>query len=131
MMGGDRDKRTKWWSSQDCFGAFNTMCDGLHSHKPWASTITDKGLHFPTKEEASYPQLLCDHVAHTVKALAIEKGFTPFESLIQQSKQQSSAALQHVNMGFLPRGRKLKPLVSEFSHYKTWILSDKSKQQPS
>ncbi len=123
MMGGDRDKRTKWWSSQNYFGAFNIMCDGSHSLKPWTPTITDhQGLLFPTKEEAAYPQLLCDRVAHTVEELAVEKGFKPCESLSEQSKQQSSAALQHVNMGFLPRGKKLKPLVSEFSHYKTWIF---------
>ena len=122
MMGGDRDKRTKWWSSKNYFSAFNIMCDGLHSHKAWTPTITEKGLNFPTKEEAAYPQLLCDRVSHVVKALAIEMGFNPTESLLEQSKQQTTAALQHVNMGFLPRGKKLKPLVSEFSQYKTWIF---------
>ena len=49
--------------------------------------ITDKGLHFPTKEEAAYPQLLCDRVAHVVKSLAMERGFKPAESLLEQSKQ--------------------------------------------
>ena len=122
MMGGDRDKRTMWWSSKDYFSAFNILCDGLHSHKARTPMITDKGLHFPTKEEAAYPQLLCDRVSHVLKSLAIERGFKPVESLLEQSKQQTSAALQHVNMGFLPRGKKLKPLVSEFSHYKTWIF---------
>ena len=83
---------------------------------------SENGLHFPTKEEASYPQLLCDRVSHVVKSLAEELGYTPMESLFQQSQQQTSSALQHVNMGFLPRGRKLKPLVSEFSLYKTWAF---------
>ena len=55
MMGGDRDKRTTRWSSKDYFSAFNILCDGLHSHKAWTPMITDKGLHFPTKEEAAYP----------------------------------------------------------------------------
>ena len=54
--------------------------------------------------------------------LAVEICFSPMESLVEQSKQQSSAALQHVNTGFLPRGRNLKLLVNEFSHYKTWIF---------
>ena len=48
--------------------------------------------------------------------------FAPLESLPQQAKQRASAALQHVNMGFLARGQKLKPLVSEFSHYSTWLF---------
>ena len=82
------------------------MCDGLHSHKAWTPTITEKEFHFPTKEEATYPQLLCDRVSHVVKALAIEMGFNPMELLLEQSKQQASAALQYVNMGFLPRGKK-------------------------
>ena len=122
MMGGERDKKTKWWSSKGYFNAVNIMSDGLHSHKPWTPAITGAGLHFPAKEEASYPQLLCDRVAHVVRELAVEICFSPMESLVEQSKQQSSAALQHVNTSFLPRGRKLKLLVSEFSHYKTWIF---------
>ncbi len=65
---------------------------------------------------------MCDRVSHVIKSLAIEKGFKPMESLLEQSKQRTSAALQHVNMGFLPRGKKLKPLASEFSQYKTWIF---------
>lgn len=124
MMGGDRDKKTKWWSSKQHFSAFNVACDGNHSHKPWKPIQSESGgLHFPTSEEAAYPWLLCERVAHVVKELAISLGFSPMESLIQQSQQQTSSALQHVNMGFLPRGQKLKPLVSEFSHYKTWLFT--------
>ena len=124
MMGGDRDKKTKWWSSKQLFSAFNVACDGNHSHKPWKPIQSESGgLHFPTSEEAAYPWLLCERVAHVVKELAISLGFSPMESLIQQSQQQTSSALQHVNMGFLPRGQKLKPLVSEFSHYKTWLFT--------
>ena len=43
-------------------------------------------------------------------------------SLTQQADRQTSAALQHVNMGFLARGNKLKPLVSEFAKYHTWLF---------
>ena len=122
MMGGDRDKRTKWWSSKPCFEAFNILCDNNHAHKPWKPVQTESGLHFPTSEEAAYPFLLCERVAHVVKEVAIEMGFTPLESLPQQAQQRTSAALQHVNMGFLARGQKLRPLVSEFSHYSLWLF---------
>ncbi len=67
MMGGDRDKRTKWWSSKPCFEAFNILCDNNHAHKPWKAVQTESGLHFPTSEEAAYPFLLCERVAHVVK----------------------------------------------------------------
>ena len=86
------------------FSAFNILCDKHHDHKPWKPLQTDSGLHFPTSEEASYPNLLCERVAHVVKEI----------------NRHGSAALQHVNMGFVPRRHKLKPLVSEFSHYHTW-----------
>ena len=128
MMGGDRDKRTKWWSSKSNFNAFNLLCDGLHEHKPWKPVQTAVGLHFPTSEEAAYPKLLCERVAHVIKEHAVAMGHTPIDTLPQQAKQRTSAALQHVNMGFLSRGQKLKPLVSEFSHYKVWLFDATSNE---
>ena len=122
MMGGDRDKRTKWWCSDDTFSSFNIMCNGLHQHKEWTPVATSGGLRFPTAEEASYPFLLCERVAHLMKEKASSMGYLQAPSLIQQAKQQTSSTLQHVNMGFLARGNKLKPLVSEFASYNTWIF---------
>lgn len=49
-------------------------------------------------------------------------GFVQTFSLTQQAGRQTSAALQHVNMGFLARGNKLKLLVSEFAEYHTWLF---------
>ena len=123
MMGGERDKRTKWWSSKANFAAFNILCNGAHQHKPWKPVQTESGLHFPTSEEAAYPPLLCERVAHVIKEAAEALGIKQTESLLEQSQQQTSAALQHVNMGFLPRGHRLKPLVREFSHYLTWLFA--------
>ena len=62
MMGGDRDKGTKWWSSPPHFNAFNVMCDNNNEHKPWKPVQTESGLHFPTSEEAAYPYLLCEEL---------------------------------------------------------------------
>lgn len=101
MMGGDRDKSTLWWCSDNTFQSFNLMCTGDHTHKSWEPTISATGLHYPTAEEAAYPMLLCERVAHLMN---------------------TSAALHHVHIGFPPRGHKLKPLVSEFSEYRTWIF---------
>ncbi len=121
-MGGDRDKRTKWWSSKPSFNSFNVLRSKNHEHKQWKPVQIGSGLHFPTSEEASYPELLCERVSHVVREEAVAMGFMPMDSLTQQFKHQSSAALQHVNMGFLPGGSKLKPLVSEFSHYCSWFF---------
>ena len=117
MMGGDRDKATMWCCSDDLFESFNLRCNKLHEHKSWTPTITSTGLHFPTATEASYPELLCERVAHLVQDKAERLGFRKFSSLVEQSKKKTSSALQHVNMGFLPRGHKVKPLVSEFGSY--------------
>lgn len=122
MMGADRDKRTLWWCSDETFETFNILCDGMHSHKPWKPVATQQGLRFPTSEEAEYPTLLCDRVAYIVQEKASRLGFVQTFSLTQQAGRQTSAALQHVNMGFLARGNKLKPLVSEFAEYHTWLF---------
>ena len=106
MMGGDRDKATMWWCSDDLFESFNLRCNKLHEHKSWTPTITSTGLHFPTATEASYPELLCERVAHLVQDKAERLGFCKFSSIVEQSKKKTSSALQHVNMGFLPRGHK-------------------------
>lgn len=116
MMGGDRDKRTLWWCSDQTFDSFNILCDGMHSHKAWKPVATTTGLRFPTAQEAEYPTLLCDRVAFIAKEKANNLGFVQTTSLIQQAKQ-------HVNMGFLARGNKLKPLVSEFADYQTWLFN--------
>lgn len=77
---------------------------------------------FPTATAAAYPELLCERVSHVVKDKAERLEFQKFSSLVEQAKKKTSSALQHVNMGFLPRGHKVKPLVSEFGSYKTWIF---------
>ena len=60
MMGGDRDKRTWWWCSDETFDSFNILCDGMHKHKAWKPVATQTGLRFPTAQEAEYPALLCE-----------------------------------------------------------------------
>lgn len=57
-----------------------------------------------------------------MKEKAVAFGFAPTQSLLQQVEQRTSSTLQHVNMGFLACGNKLKPLLSEFSAYQIWIF---------
>ena len=121
MMGGDRDKATGWWCSDDLCESLNLRCDGQHEHKPWVPTVSTGTLKFPTAEEAAYPWLLCERVAHLVKEF--------FQSMGEQSGQQTSSALQHVNMGFLPRGHKVRPLVSEFGGYKIFVVQPSHNDQ--
>ena len=93
MMGGDRDKATAWWCSDDLFSSLNLRCNKQHTHKPWTPIASSGGLRFPTAEEASYPELLCERVAFLVKEKATSLGYENFHSLVEQSKQKTSAAL--------------------------------------
>ena len=58
MMGGDRDKATAWWCSDDLFSSLNLRCNKQHTHKPWTPVASSGGLRFPTAEEASYPEVV-------------------------------------------------------------------------
>lgn len=129
MMGGDRDKATAWWCSDDLCDSLNLRCNKQHEHKPWVPTVSTSGLKFPTAEEASYPWLLCERVAYLVKEKAISMGFEIFQSVGEQAEQQTSSALQHITMGFLPRGHEVKPLVSEYGHYKIFVVQASHNEQ--
>ena len=117
MMGGERQKQTTWWCNDQFFSAFNLPCSGDRLHKPWAPTLTADGVHYPTKDEAEYPNLLCQRVAALLIADLQARGIEQPQTITQQIAQRRTTAINSVAMGLLPRGQKLKPLVSEFGHY--------------
>ena len=117
MMGGERQKQTTWWCNDQFFSSFNLPCSGDHPHKPWTPTLTADGVHYPTKDEAEYPKLLCQRVAALLIADLQAQGIEQPQTLTQQIAQRRTTAINSVAMGLLPRGQKLKPLVSEFGHY--------------
>ena len=65
--GGSRDKLTSIWVNDDWLDALEARCDNSHSHKSWKVTVTDTSVHFPTSEEAAYPQVLCQRIVECVK----------------------------------------------------------------
>ena len=99
------------------FSSFNLPCSGDHPHKPWTPTLTADGVHYPTKDEAEYPKLLCQRVAALLIADLQARGIEQPQTITQQIAQRRTTAINSVAMGLLPRGQKLKPLVSEFGHY--------------
>ncbi|CAL1160066.1 unnamed protein product, partial [Cladocopium goreaui] len=90
---------------------------GDHPHKPWTPTLTADGVHYPTKDEAEYPKLLCQRVAALLIADLQAQGIEQPQTITQQIAQRRTTAINSVAMGLLPRGQKLKPLVSELGHY--------------
>ena len=117
MMGGERDKQTAWWCNDDFFNSFNLECTKDHSHKPWAPSITADGVYYPTKEEAEYPPLLCKRITALIVEELGKNGLVQPETFTDQIKVHRNTAVNSVAMGILPRGQKLRPLVSEFSDY--------------
>ena len=118
MMGGKRDKSTTWWCNDDFFSSFNILCTRDHQHAKWQPTILrGSKLHFPTSEEAEYPPLLCERVAMLIKQSLADRNIYPVETMEEQLAHRRTTAINTVAMGILPRGQKLKPLVSEFGVY--------------
>lgn len=128
--GGLRDKSTMWWSNKDWFVALAQRCDGSHQHAKWNPQLVNGKLEFPTHQEASYPILLCQRLASIVKDKAISGGATQVHEL-QQQLDETSASGHRFILGMLPRGKKFKPLVSEYGSYQKHVFDNNSslKQQ--
>jgi hypothetical protein len=116
MHGGTRNKKTRWWSSEDVFNPLSVFCDGNHKHATWNPTIVGKKLTFPTAEEAAYPVLLCKRVVTLLVRYAIFHGAQQPETLEDEIPRTSNTAHRWI-MDMLPKGKKMRPLVSEFQAY--------------
>ena len=111
--GGTRKKGTAWWATVDWFTCLSARCDGSHFHEKWNAEVIDGKVVFPTHLEAAYPILLCERLASIAKLKALEIGAVEIETLEQQT-QHAPSSQHRILLDMLPRGRKFKPLVSEF-----------------
>ena len=81
--------------------------------------VKDGKLQFPTSEEAAYPHLLCERIVACVMTQVLKLGAVSIQTFQQQAVLQQSTPQRRIAMGALPRGKKIKPLVSEFQKYET------------
>lgn len=116
MHGGKRKKSTSWWATKQTYKSLEATCDNKHEHSSWVPTMTSKGLVFPTAEEAAYPELLCKRVAAVLHEYALQEGAVEPQDLPQQVAIRNHTSHRWI-LDMLPRGKKFKPLVSEFAHY--------------
>ena len=116
MHGGARNKLTKWWATDATFEALRVFCDGSHSHAKWNPNPVGKNLQFPTAEEAAYPVLLCKRIMAVLLKYAIQHGAHNPANLQTQLPGSSTTSHRWI-LDMLPKGKKLKPLVSEFQDY--------------
>ena len=71
---------------------------------------------YPTHEEAAYPMLLCKRLADIAFQQAINLGAI-FVDTLQEQIQTSDTTAHRFLINMLPRGKKFKPLVSEYGSY--------------
>lgn len=138
MHGGKRNKFTHWLScnprclEQDMFEALHLLCDKQHEHASWTPYFDDTGKQvFPTASEAAYPELLCNRIACILKEEALKHNFVFPNDLTEQLQVSPNAAKRQV-FTTQPRGKRLRPLVSEFQAYRSVLFplnSDNATQE--
>ena len=126
MHGGKRKKLTKWWATQGVFSSLQSLCDDKHQHAKWNPIQQGSALQFPTAEEAAYPHLLCKRIAAVLQQYAITNGALVVDTLGAQLSTTTSTSQRWI-LDMLPKGKKLKPLVSEFQSYSfSWSTHHRS-----
>ena len=118
MLGGKRNKWSRWLATKGLLSSLRLTCDGQHQHLAWgvAKSLT-AGWQFATAEEAEYPKILCQRVAQLVHDHVINQGALPVAGSISDPglTDMQKRHLNRAATGKLPRGRTLPQLVSEFS----------------
>ena len=122
--GGAQKKNSRFWGSLPWLLPLSAQCPGesLHKHKSWQPQVVDGKVQYPTAEEAAYPILLCTRMAEIVRDQLLQLGVVDVENLAQQLEVEHKS-LHRVVLSALPRGKKFKPLVSEYGEYssnRTW-----------
>ena len=120
--GGQRKKSSTFWCTQPWFQSLQAQCPGddVHRRKPWKPSVVEGKLQFPTAEEAAYPTLLCVRLAELCRNQLLSLGAIEPEDLEQQQKVESMST-HRIVLSALPRGKKFKPLVSEYGSYITTL----------
>ena len=120
--GGSRDKLTCFATNVNWFDALELRCDKQHSHAPWTPSVINGKVHYPTHSEAAYPELLCERMASIVLAIVLAAGAVVTND-VPKHAQLHGKTLNRVVLGALPRGKHVKPLVSEFGTYINVVIN--------
>ncbi len=120
MLGGERNKWSRWLATKGLFSCLQVECDNSHTHKPWGFVAPTAGTkwNFATAQEAEYPALLCRLVAQDIYSAMVKNGAVPVpQSLTDHGF--SDKQRRHINRastGKLPRGRTIPQLIPEFAY---------------
>ena len=122
MHGGARDKASKFWAYNPLSPAENMLeslgirCDGNHTHKSWKPTVHKGVITYPTKEEAAYPDILCERLASIFLQWARIRNLEGPQDLTQQVNFDLDVGKRQLFTD-QPRSKVLLQPVSEFGHY--------------
>ena len=130
MHGGKRKKSTTWWATKDVFTPLASACDGKHQHAQWNPIQDEHGLRFPTAEEAAYPQLLCKRVVDLILQYVLKNGAVQTSTLQAQVSRSHSTSHRWI-LDMLPKGKKFRPLVSEFRDYTFFLVNPSQEPEES
>ena len=122
MHGGKRNKLTKWWATKPVFADLAAPCDQKHQHAKWNPVQQGNSLVVPTAEEAAYPHLLCKRLRAILLQYATSLGAVVPQNLVEQLPSPQATSHRWV-LDMLPKGKKLRPLVSEFRDYKYFLVN--------
>eukprot|EP00435_Cladocopium_sp_Y103_P002681 s223_g1.t1 len=122
VFDSSRKKSTKFWCTTPWFLGLEAQCDGTHVHKTWTPSVINGVVQYPTAEEAAYPHLLCQRLAESFRATLLEQGAIDVQSLEEQ-QQVDLPGLHRLILDALPRGKRYKPLVSEYGAYTSVVHS--------
>ena len=122
MHGGSRDKASRFWSynpmrpNENMLQTLALKCDGSHIHKSWKPTFQNGVVSFPTKEEAAYPQILCERLASIFLYWAKIRNLTGPIDLVEQTQVDLDAGKRQLFTSQQLSKTVLQP-VSEFGHF--------------
>ena len=122
MHGGARDKASKFWAynplrpAENMLESLGIRCDGNHTHKSWKPTVHKGVITYPTKEEAAYPDILCERLASIFLHWARIRNLEGPQDLTQQVNFDLDVGKRQLFTD-QPRSKVLLQPVSEFGHY--------------
>ena len=103
------------------FDSLELRCDKQHSHARWTPTAVEGKVNYPTHSEAAYLETLCNRMSSTLLAVVLAQGAFVTTDL-QQHAESHEKTLNRVVLGALPRGKHVKPSVSEFGQFVNVVL---------
>ena len=114
MYGSERRKATMLLHNCRQLCDLECHCDDSHPHLPWGYDASNQK--WATSCETEYPVGLCKAYALSFHKHILAQGFSPLpQSLTPDALQCTDAKISQIAAGKQPKGKKVPPLVSEFS----------------